>query len=279
VSDGAREQPGADPDARSAERRRPGVRGPEVAAVEQRLVFGEVAEQYDAARPSYPDALFDLILEHAGLGPGDPALEIGAGTGKATRGFLTRGIAVHALEPSPNMAAVLRRSGVSVEDTTFEDWDSGGRTFPLVYAAQSWHWVQSADRYEKVASVLAPGGTVALFWNQGRKWDGELGAANDAVYEHHAPHLTGSGHWRLDRTLDELAAVPELTGVAKRIVTWEQRYTTEAWTTLLGTHSDHRILPEEQRARLHAAVGQVIDAHGGSVDVVYDTNCYLATRV
>ena len=99
---------------REARARRPrlsNVERPEVAAVEQRLVFGEVAEQYDRARPSYPDELFDAIIEHGGLHAGDAALEIGAGTGKATRGFVARGLAVHALEPSPGMARVLRGIG------------------------------------------------------------------------------------------------------------------------------------------------------------------------
>ncbi len=246
---------------------------------QQRLIFGEIAEQYDRARPSYPDALFDLILEHGGIASGEAALEIGAGTGKATRGFLARGIAVHALEPSPGMAAVLRGLGVDVEKTTFEAWEPGARMFPLVYAAQAWHWVQSADRYEKVASVLASGGTLALFWNRGREWDGDLGADNDAAYNEHAPDLTGGGHWQLDRHLDELAAVPAFERVTKRAVAWEQRYSSAEWVKLLGTHSDHRILPDAQRTRLHAAVGAVIDRHGGYVDVVYDTLLYLATRV
>ena len=39
---------------------------------------------------------------------------------------------------------------------------------------------------------------------------------------------------------------------------------------LLGTHSDHRILPEEQRARLHARGRRRDRRHGGRVDVVYD---------
>jgi hypothetical protein len=38
------------------------------------------------------------------------------------------------------------------------------------------------------------------------------------------------------------------------------------------------MLLADQRARLHAAVGDVIDAHGGSVDVVYDTFLYLSRR-
>jgi SAM-dependent methyltransferase len=248
-------------------------------AVEQGLVFGEVADQYDRARPSYPDALFDSVISHGGLGPGDAALEVGAGTGKATRGFLARGLRVHALEPSPGMAAVLRGHGVEVEESTFEVWPLRAGAFRVVYAAQAWHWVQSDDRYEKAAAALAAGGTLALFWNRGREWDGPLGTDNDAAYDEHAPNLTGGAHWRLDRHLDELAAVPAFEGVTKRVITWEQRYSTDEWVTLLGTHSDHRILPEEQRTRLHAAVGDVIDRHGGSVDVTYDTLLYLATRV
>ena len=121
-----------------------------------------------------------------------------------------------------------------------------------MFAAQAWHWVHSADRYEKAAAALAPGGTLALFWNKGREWTGAFGADNDAAYDEHAPALTSSvGKWELDRTLDELAAVDEFHGVTKRVITWEQRYSTDEWVTLLGTHSDHRMLPEEQRTRLH----------------------------
>jgi len=178
------------------------------------------------------------------------------------------------------MAAVLRGHGVEVEATTFEAWPLRTAAFRLVYAAQAWHWVQSHDRYEKAAAALAPGGTLAVFWNQGREWTGPLGADNDSAYDEHAPHLTNStGRWSLDRHLDELAAVPAFERVTKRVITWEQQYSTDEWVTLLGTHSDHRILAEEQRLRLHAAVGDVIDRHGGSVDVVYDTLLYLATRV
>jgi SAM-dependent methyltransferase len=262
---------------------RPREPGPDAGQVtdrtEQALVFGEVAEQYDRARPSYPDALLDTIVEYGGLASGDAALEIGAGTGKATRGFIARGLAVHALEPSPGMAAVLRDHGVDAEETTFEAWDPGSRVFRLVYAAQAWHWVQSGNRYAKAASLLAPGGTLALFWNVGREWDGSLGVDNDAVYDEIAPNLTGGVHWNLDRHLDELEAAPAFTGVTKHVVTWEQRYSAEEWMTLLGTHSDHRILPAEQRSRLHAAVGEVIERHGGFVDMTYDTQLYLATRV
>jgi SAM-dependent methyltransferase len=156
---------------------------------EQRLVFGDVAQQYDDARPGYPDELFNAVMSFGNLGPGDRALEIGAGTGKATTGFLTRGLDVHALEPSAGMAAVLRGKGVDAQETSFEDWALQREAFRLVYAAQSWHWVRGDDRYDKVAAALAHDGIVALFWNQARKLDVALQRENDAVYEQHAPEM------------------------------------------------------------------------------------------
>jgi trans-aconitate methyltransferase len=245
---------------------------------EQRLVFGEVAAAYDRYRPSYPDALFDTIVDFGGLEDGDRALEIGAGTGKATSGFLTRGLAVHALEPAPEMAAGARAKGIDVEESLFETW-TPSTTFDLVYAAQSWHWVEGSDRYLRAAAALRPGGTLALFWNKGREWTGALGAANDAAYAEHAPDMGRSTGLNFDWVGTEIDACPALETATVRTVTWSCTYTRAEWVALLGTHSDHRILPEEQRSRLHAAVGDAIDRNGGLVDVVYDVVVYLSRRV
>jgi len=245
---------------------------------EQRLVFGEVAEQYDAYRPGYPDALFDTIIDFGDLHAGDRALEIGAGTGKATTGFVARGLDVHALEPSAPMAQILRARGVDVESTLFESWAPPGAPFRLVYAAQSWHWVGGDDRYYRVAAALEPGGTVAFFWNKGREWTGPLAADNDAAYAEHAPELVGGRHWHMDWVSEGIAACAALTAPVTRTVTWGRSYSRVEWVEMLGTHSDHRILHDDQRARLHRAIGDAIDRHGGRVDVVYDVECYLSRR-
>jgi trans-aconitate methyltransferase len=255
----------------------PGAERQEREGRQQRLVFGEIAAAYDAFRPSYPDALFDTVVEFGGLDAGDRALEIGAGTGKATGGFLARGLTVHALEPTREMAAVARAKGIDVEESLFEKW-TPQHAFDLVYAAQAWHWVEGADRYLRVAAALVPGGTLALFWNKGREWTGSLGAANDAAYAAHAPDLHGKWTWDLSWVRTEIDACPVLEDAAVRSVTWSCTYTRDEWIALLGTHSDHRILPEEQRSRLHAAVGEAIDRYGGRVDVVYDTVAYLSRR-
>ncbi|MFG2235780.1 hypothetical protein ACGFNX_38250 [Streptomyces sp. NPDC048723] len=70
-------------------------------------VFGEVAELYDAARPGYADALAAEVLAYADPG-GRTAVEVGAGTGKATVAFAALGTPVVCIEPDPRMAEVLR---------------------------------------------------------------------------------------------------------------------------------------------------------------------------
>ncbi len=122
---------------------------------QQRLVFGEVAELYDKARASYQDALIDDVIAFAG-GPGLRAVEVGAGTGKATVGFAARGLDILALEPSPAMVAVARRNcapypRVRIEQTSFEDWPADPGGYGLVYSAQAWHWVRPEIRYQKAA--------------------------------------------------------------------------------------------------------------------------------
>jgi SAM-dependent methyltransferase len=244
---------------------------------EQRLVFGEIAGAYDAFRPSYPDELFDTVVDFGGLRAGDRALEIGAGTGKATAGFVGRGLVVHALEPSSEMAAVARANGIDVEESLFETW-TPPHPFDLLYAAQAWHWVHGDDRYERAAAALRPGATLALFWNKGREWTGALGAENDAAYAELGPqHSKWNGD--LGWVGAELEACPALVDVSVRKFAWSCTYTRDEWVGLLGTHSDHLILPSEQRSRLHATVGDVIDRHGGRVDVVYDATVYLSRRV
>src|SRR6266516_5707601 len=90
---------------------------------EQRLVFGEVAEEYHEVRAGYPAELVDAVFDYLG---GTPAriVEIGAGTGKATAAFHPRAVPLTCLEPDPAMAAVLRRSypDVQVQTCGFEDW-------------------------------------------------------------------------------------------------------------------------------------------------------------
>jgi len=66
------------------------------------MSFDPAAEIYDEIRPSYPAAVFDYLFDL--LPPRPNILEVGPGTGQATRDLLRRGAVVHAIEIGPAMA-------------------------------------------------------------------------------------------------------------------------------------------------------------------------------
>ena len=135
---------------------------------DQRLAFGRVADLYDRARPSYPHAVVDELLDFAKLRPPATILEVGAGTGKATVLLAERGFAVLGLEPSHEMASLARAKcaqypGVEIIETGFERWHPREQ-LPALVCAGAWHWISPALRYQLAYAALVPGGTLAAIW-------------------------------------------------------------------------------------------------------------------
>ena len=133
-----------------------------------RIVYGLDAAGYDAGRPGYPERVYEVLKQRCGLRHGSLVLEIGPGTGQATRRLLRDGARVVAVEPDPGLAAYLERTlaGQSIEvvDASFEDADLDDNSFDLVGAGTSFHWLDPGVGLPKVAGVLRPGGWAALFW-------------------------------------------------------------------------------------------------------------------
>lgn len=242
--------------------------------------FGEDAEQYDRARPSYPAALVDDLLADGAR----DVLDVGCGTGKVARLFLARGCNVLGVEPDERMAAVARRHGVVVEHATFEEWDAAGRTFDLVVAGQTWHWVHPDRGADKAAAVLRPHGRLAVFWNRASHQP-HVKAAFEAVYARVAPGLDthsillgNVADSRFTDTADSFRRNGAFEDPSIRTFRWEQRYTRDEWLDALPTYSDHRTLPPDVLARLLDDIGAVIDEMGGAFDVTYETVVVTARR-
>lgn len=126
------------------------------------LSFGAVATAYERYRLGYPDRLADEVLGYART-PVRTALEIGAGTGKATRVFASRGIAVTATDPDAAMLAELRKCvppTVVTIQAAFEDLPLGS-IYDLVFAAAAMHWTQPSHRWSRVTALLNGNGIFA----------------------------------------------------------------------------------------------------------------------
>jgi SAM-dependent methyltransferase len=136
----------------------------------RRVSFDARAEEYRHARPAYPAAIYDLLADHCGLGPGARVLEIGPGTGQATRELLARGAEVVAVEPGVRLAAVLAADlagdRLTIVNDRVETAPLTERAFDLVASATAFHWVQAPVALPRLARCLREGGWLAVWWTE-----------------------------------------------------------------------------------------------------------------
>lgn len=258
---------------------------------DRRFVFGEVAELYDLARPRYPSAILDDLVAFEGVDAGASVLEVGAGTGQATRDLAARGLDVTAIEPNEAMFAVAARNcgqaeGISLVRATFEEFSAEPASFDLITAAQSWHWIAPDVGYAKAASLLREGGWLAVFWNLPVD-RGPAAGEIDEVYARYSPERgtisrwggqDSSGSTDVAELGEQLASAGAFGDLVERTYPWHATYATEEYLALVRTHSDYRLLDEPTRALFLDGLGEVIDRHGGSITIGFATQLYAAQR-
>jgi len=175
----------------------------------RRAGFDRIAERYDATRVGYPDALVDGMLATAGVGPGDPVLEVGCGTGQLTRQLVARGVALTAIDLGPAMVAVARKR-LADRDVRwvvgpFEDIDLGGG-YALIASATAFHWIDPAIGLPRAAGLLRPGGWLAVL-STFEHYDEPVATGLQEVWMRH----TGQTAWHEPRPapmVDPLEASP-----------------------------------------------------------------------
>ncbi|MFI5844282.1 class I SAM-dependent methyltransferase [Catenuloplanes sp. NPDC051500] len=243
--------------------------------------FGVDAARYDRTRPRYPDEMIRTIL--AATTPHRDVLDVGCGTGISSQPFLDAGCAVLGVEPDPRMAGVARLRGVEVEESTFEAWDPGGRTFDLVVAGQTWHWVDPVVGARRAAEVLRPHGRLAVFWNgmQPEPALAEAFAAITARLLPEAPVLSSAAG--AYETMSGTAASGMITaGGFDEPETWqfawERRYTRDEWLDQLPTFGFHTRLPAERLQPILEANGAAVDEAGGAFTMQFTAIAVSARR-
>jgi SAM-dependent methyltransferase len=232
-----------------------------------RTTFDAAADLYHQARPDYPEALYDTLVEAAGLVAGDRLLEVGCASGKATLPLARRGFRITCVELGPALAAVARRTladfgdRAEVIESAFEAWEPpAGERFDLVFAATAWHWLDPTLRYERAWRLLRPGGHLAI-WSAthvfpagGDPFFAEL----QEVYEEIGEGLPGDATRPRPGELPDDRAEIERSGrfedVVVRHFDWELTYDAEAYLRLLDTFSGHIAMEAWQRDRLYGEI-------------------------
>ena len=249
--------------------------------------FDADAAGYAEGRPGYPPEVFTLLVDRCGLGPETEVVEIGPGTGQATRELLARGARVRAVEPGLHLAEHLRHAlgdtSLSVLETTFEDALLEDATADLVVAATSFHWIDDGVGIEKVVDVLRPGGWVALWWNVfydpagpdafSRALEPLYAALGDLESPHGGARALDEEHW-LQLLRDAGLDSPQ----AERFA-WEVDHRADDLVALYATFSGTRARPPDERRRFLEGVRDIAERQfGGRLRRLYVTPLYTARK-
>lgn len=262
---------------------------------ERRDAFGRNASAYRDGRPGYPDEVYEVLQRVCGLGPTSQVLEIGAGAGQATSALLDAGAEVTAVELGAELAEVLvdrlGQDRLNVVVGSFEEVELSPESFDLVAAATAFHWIDPEVGPHKAATLLRPGGWLALWWTS----YGDLtkhDPFHDAltpILRRLAPELVDDGNAGVDvqpYVFDKQARVAEIdaTGafgpVQQHLVHWTGRHTPAEARALFASFSPWMALPEPRRTELLDEVETLAaDDFNGLVERPYVTATYLAQRV
>jgi SAM-dependent methyltransferase len=237
------------------------------------LSFGAAAHLYDAIRPTYPAAAVAWALGEAPL----RVLDLGAGTGRLTRVLLDAGHEVVAVDPDPQMLAVLaaRHPRATALAGPAERIPLPEGTVDAVVCGQAYHWFDRQAALPEIARVLVPGGTFAPLWNlrdEDVAWVAELSA------------IIGSEGADLARTDGVGEYGPWFAGTEHQVFEHSAAITPEGLVDLVRSRSYYLTADDARQAQMVAAVRELAATHPDLAGMAqfalpYRTHVYRSKRV
>jgi SAM-dependent methyltransferase len=245
--------------------------------------FSGLADLYARHRPGYPDEVLDLIQISLGLGSDTLLVDVGCGTGIASRLFAARGVPVLGIEPNDDMRAraeaepappggpAPRYQRGRAEATGLPDGCAAA-----VLSAQAFHWFDPPAALAEFHRILRPGGGVAVMGNERDESDPATAAYGRVL-------LTGPNAREVEaprgRAGEPLLLHPLFTA-GRRVVLHNRQELDEEG--LLGRAFSVSYAPREPAAAeaFADALRAVFAAHQrqGKFVLHYDTTVYLARR-
>jgi SAM-dependent methyltransferase len=230
------------------------------------------------------------MIDRGALWPHAATLEIGAGSGLATRRLIEYGAnPITVIEPDERFApqlTSLANADLHLVQHAFEDADLPSHGFDLVAAATSFHWLDPDVAIDKIARVLKPGGYAALWWNLFGDADREdpFHDATQSLLADLAVSPSGAPNtlpFALDRKAREaeFARSGKFGAVEYMQTRWTLTLNTRQVGQLYGGFSHIQRLPETERIEVLERLMAVAESDfGGTVRRNMVSAIYLARR-
>ncbi len=199
-----------------------------------------MAAAYERHRPDYPVEALRWAAQLLGLAAGARVVDVGAGTGKLTRGPVALGFEVVAVEPGAPMLDELRNAVPEAEalEGPAESIPLPDASVDAGFTGQAFHWFDRERAVPELHRIIRPNGGLALLWNW---WD-----ERDPL-QHELGELIGyAGHEPYEE--EELPGAPWFRELGRTVVETTQESSPDALAGLLATTSRFLTAPPEDGA-------------------------------
>lgn len=255
--------------------------------MDKRYTFNEDPKNYDRWRPTYCKELFYDIIRYSELNEKKKAIEVGIGTGQATKPFLMTGCDVTAIELGTELAEFSKEKfkeykNFQAFNTTFEEFECLNNSVDIIYSATAFHWIPEEIGYPKVMQMLKPGGTLALFWNRpfASREDDLLHQKIQSIYQKYRPSnnkIIENDAERYKKILETIQSYGFI-DLEMKLYHNTRIFTANDYINLLNTYSDHRSMPGSVKLAFESEIKNAILENGNSLNI-YDTmDLYLAKK-
>ena len=203
-------------------------------------------------------------------------VDLGAGTGKLTRALSASGARVIAIEPLPEMRAILaaKAPGAELLDGTAEELPLESGSIDALSVGQAFHWFDAERALAEIARVLRPRGSLALIWNVRDLSDPLQVALQEllAGYRRSAP----SEHERPWRA--SIASSQHFGRGERRSFDWVLPHTVSELADRIASVSFVAALEEDEREALLARVRALVAGVAEPFPFRYRTEVYIYPR-
>lgn len=209
------------------------------------------------------------------LGPSRTVVDLAAGTGKLARLLVPSGARVVAVEPVASMREWLDGLGVEALAGTAEEIPLADGSAHGITVAQAFHWFRVDEALREIHRVLAPGGVLAVLYNEPERSDAIQRAFKEIVARHRAHPPV-----RLEGDVSDLIERSRLFGAVERhAFANEQAADAATFVDRAASESSIAVLDPAQREAALAEVARLAAGLPPSFVLRYTTEVILAARV
>lgn len=252
--------------------------------MEYERTFEEQAAIYDEVRPGYPEEIYTLVDAYGIISTESRILEIGSGSGIATREILSFwNVKMTCIEPGEALCRLAEEKlgaydRVRIINTTFEEYADTRESFDAIFSASAFHWIGTPEKYRTCSDLLRNGGLLVPYWNSFGIADRSVKRRIGAVYEKFGFPPKATAEETAARRTREIADSGFFTFLEDTRIRSLREYDANGYTGLLRTFSDHTVSKVPGIEKFFEEIGGIISDNGDSITIYVETDIKIVRK-